>query len=184
MVRPYFISELLENLIMKNIILALALTLSIVMSPLAVAQKKGKEKVKEQVDILKIVQEKAKKEKKNIMILFSGLEWCGPCQKFDKEVVKNKVFKDYAKKKLVFVEIDVKKNKKVDIKIDGKKDAKISKLKADVLKELRETLAKKFKVSGVPTAVVLSADGTVLQKHVGAGITAKEFVEKISSKKN
>ena len=53
-----------------------------------------------------------------------------------------------------------------------------------MLKELRETLAKKFKVSGVPTAVVLSADGTVLQKHVGAGITAKEFVEKISSKKN
>ena len=94
------------------------------------------------------------------------------------------LFKDYAKKKLVFVEIDVKRNKKVDIKIDGKKDAKISKLKADMLKELRETLAKKFKVSGVPTAVVLSADGTVLQKHVGAGITAKEFVEKISSKKN
>lgn len=168
---------------MKNIILAFAFALSIVISPLAVAQKKGKEKQKEEVNVLEVVQAKAKKEKKKVMILFSGLEWCGPCKKFDKEVMKDRNFKAYAKKNLVVLELDLKRNKNVEIKVDGKKDAKISKLKADKIKEVREELSKKFKVKGVPTAVIIDEKATALITHTGSGISGKEFVEKIKIKK-
>lgn len=166
---------------MKNIIIILTLALGIFFSPLTVAQNKANENNKD--NILNVVQEKAKKDKKDIMILFSGLEWCGPCRMFDKNVVKKREFKKYAQKKLVFVEIDLKSNKKVEVKIDNKKDSKIAKMKAETLQEFRKELAQKYKVTGVPTAIILNAKGDVLHKHVGSGITAKEFVKKISTQK-
>ncbi len=166
---------------MKNIISIFVLALSILFSPFAIAQNNAKEK--NNVDILKIAQDKATKDKKNIMILFSGLQWCGPCKKFDKDVVKNKTFKNYAQKNLVFVEIDLKQNGNVEINIDKKKDSKISRLNMGKLKDFRKELAEKFQVKGVPTAIILNNKGDVLFKHVGSGINAKDFVKKISTKK-
>ena len=102
---------------------------------------------------------------------------------FHKDVVKNKTFKNYAQKNLVFVEIDLKQNGNVEINIDKKKDSKISRLNMGKLKDFRKELAEKFQVKGVPTAIILNNKGDVLFKHVGSGINAKDFVKKISTKK-
>ena len=50
--------------------------------------------------------EKAKTEKKMVLLDFTGSDWCGWCMKLDKEVFSKKEFKDYAKENLVLVELD------------------------------------------------------------------------------
>src|SRR5689334_3700623 len=48
----------------------------------------------------------AKKEKKLVLIDFTGSDWCGWCIKLRKEVFLNTEFSAYARSNLVLVEID------------------------------------------------------------------------------
>ena len=60
--------------------------------------------------------EKAKKtaikENKNIVILFTGSDWCRPCMALKKEVFPNKIFKEYAQQ-TVLVLADFPRRKKL-----------------------------------------------------------------------
>jgi thioredoxin-related protein len=60
--------------------------------------------------------EKAKTEAqashKQILLNFSGSDWCGPCIKLNREVFQNKTFSDYAEGKLVLVNADFPRQKK------------------------------------------------------------------------
>ncbi len=55
---------------------------------------------------LRIAKERARQEKKAILLNFTGSDWCGWCKKLDAEVFSQKEFKDYAAKHLVLVEVD------------------------------------------------------------------------------
>ncbi|WIO75058.1 thioredoxin family protein [Porticoccaceae bacterium LTM1] len=48
----------------------------------------------------------AKAEGKSIFMFFTGSDWCGWCIKLDEEVLSHDEFLDYAKEKLVLVELD------------------------------------------------------------------------------
>src|SRR5262245_55081600 len=48
----------------------------------------------------------AKTEKKMVLMDFTGSDWCPPCKKLAKDVFSQKEFADYAKDKLVLVELD------------------------------------------------------------------------------
>ncbi len=90
----------------------------------------------------------AKKEaaesKKDLLIDFTGSDWCGWCIKLNKEVFSQEPFKAGVKDKFVLVELDYPQDK--------------SKLSAETLKQ-NEELAKKYPVQGFPTILLTDSDG-------------------------
>jgi thioredoxin-related protein len=88
-------------------------------------------------------QEKAKTEKKLVMLDFTGSDWCGWCIKLHKEVFSTADFAEYAKDNLVLVEVDFPQKKK----------------QSAAQKKANEALQGKYKVEGYPTIIVLNAEG-------------------------
>ena len=115
-------------------------------------------------------QAKAKDEKKMVLVDFNGSDWCPPCKALRKDVLNSPEFVEYAKKNLVLVDVDFPRQKQIS---------------ADQ-KAANEKLAKKYKVDGFPTIILLSSDGKQLEKKVGyGGETTKEFIagiEKVKGK--
>jgi thioredoxin-related protein len=106
-------------------------------------------------------QAQAKKEKKLVLIDFTGSDWCPPCKALKKDVFSSKEFLDYAKDKFVLVEIDFPN----------------SKPQSAELKKANKALSEKYKIEGFPTVVVLDADGKELKKEVGySGEKPKEYI--------
>ena len=93
----------------------------------------------------------AKREHKNLLLDFTGSDWCGWCIKFKKEVLDSAEFQDYAAKNVVLVELDYP-HKKVQ---------------ADDLKKANAALKKQYDVHGFPTLVVLDKDGKEIGRQVG-----------------
>jgi thioredoxin-related protein len=92
--------------------------------------------------------EKAKQtaaaEKKDLLIDFTGSDWCGWCIKLRKEVFDLDAFKSAAPKNFVLVEIDFPQNK--------------SKLTKET-QEQNEKLQAKFGIQGFPSIVLADAEG-------------------------
>ncbi len=90
----------------------------------------------------------AKKEaaesKKDLLVDFTGSDWCGWCIKLNDEVFSHEPFKAGVKDKFVLVELDYPKDK--------------SKLSDATLKQ-NEELGKKYQVAGYPTILLCDADG-------------------------
>lgn len=113
-------------------------------------------------------QEKAKAEKKMVLIDFTGSDWCPPCKSLHGKVLTSPEFTKFAKDNLVLVEIDFPR----------------SKPQSDELKAANKELSKKFGVRGYPTVVVLDAEGKELFKKVGYGGTpAKDYVAELEKLK-
>ena len=88
-------------------------------------------------------QEKARTDRKLMLIDFTGSDWCGWCIKLDREVFSKREFKEYASKNLVLLEVDFPNRKKIP----------------PAMKAQNERLAMKYQVQGFPTIVVLNGDG-------------------------
>ncbi len=84
--------------------------------------------------------EKAKAEKKSVLVEFTGSDWCPPCIAMRKNVFSKKEFVEAASKDFILVELDFPK---------GDPD----------LKKRNEPLAKKYKIEGYPTVILLDSDG-------------------------
>lgn len=91
-------------------------------------------------------QAQAKAEGKLVLMDFTGSDFCSSCIRLHKEVFSTQEFAEYAKKRLVLVELDFPLKKK----------------QPDALKKANAALAKEFKVDGYPTLIVLGADGKKL----------------------
>lgn len=84
--------------------------------------------------------EKAKAEKKHVLVEFTGSDWCPPCIAMRKNVFSKKEFVDTASKKYILVEIDLPNGDKA-------------------LKEKNKPLAEKYKIDGFPTVILLTPEG-------------------------
>ena len=94
--------------------------------------------------------EQAAKEKKTVLVLFTGSDWCGWCKKLHKDTLDQAAFKKFADKKLVLVYMDMPRNQSAADK------AKV------------QALSRKLEAGGgVPCTVIVAADGTVKGKIVG-----------------
>jgi protein disulfide-isomerase len=93
----------------------------------------------------------AKEENKVIFINFTGSDWCGWCIKLEKEVFSKKEFQEFAKDKLVLMEVDFpdKKKQSAEMKAQNKK------------------LDKEFKIEGYPTLFLLDSEGKKLTDDIG-----------------
>jgi thioredoxin-related protein len=86
----------------------------------------------------------AAESKKDLLIDFTGSDWCGWCIKLNKEVFSQEPFKAGVKDKFVLVELDYPQNK--------------SKLSAETIKQ-NEELRKAYPVQGFPTILLADAGG-------------------------
>lgn len=96
-------------------------------------------------------QAQAKPENKNVLMDFTGSDWCPWCIKFKKEVLDTAEFQEYAAKNVVLVELDYP-NKKVQ---------------SAELKKANAALKRQYDIHGYPTLVVLNKDGKEIGRQVG-----------------
>ena len=112
----------------------------------------------------------AEKEKKDLLISFSGSDWCGWCIKLDKEVMEQPEFLEWAKKNVVLLKLDFPRN----IPQSG------------ALKQQNETLAQYYGVQGFPTVILARPDGQVIARtgyqHGGAAAYVKHLGELLKQK--
>jgi protein disulfide-isomerase len=99
----------------------------------------------------KKAQQEAKANHKFVLLDFTGSDWCGWCKKFDREVLSQPQFKDYARNNLVLVELDFPRAKQ----------------QSSELKRQNLELARQYEVVGFPTIVVLDSDGQKLWRYDG-----------------
>jgi uncharacterized protein YyaL (SSP411 family) len=90
--------------------------------------------------------EQAKKEKKLILLDFTGSDWCGWCIKLNHEIFSKPEWANYSKTNLVLVEVDFPRGKS----------------QSEQLKEANKALQEKYKIEGYPTLILIKPDGTVV----------------------
>jgi thioredoxin-related protein len=94
-------------------------------------------------------QKEAAESKKDLLIDFTGSDWCGWCIKLKEEVFSQDEFKAGVKDKFVLVELDYPRDK--------------SKLSEDTIKQ-NEELSEKYQVQGFPTILLADAEGRPFAK--------------------
>lgn len=103
---------------------------------------------------------KAKKENRQILMNFSGSDWCANCIRLEKAVFTTDAFLSYVKDKFVLLRLDFPQRSK-------------NKLSEEQTKH-NEALAEKFNSSGeFPLVIILSSSGSVIGKtgYVDGGAT-------------
>ena len=95
---------------------------------------------------------KAAAEGKNILIDFSGSDWCGWCVKMEKEIYSDKKFISEAKKKFVLLMIDNPQNKSILSPLAAKQNSE---------------LTSKYNVRGFPTTVIVRPSGEEVRRFGG-----------------
>jgi protein disulfide-isomerase len=114
-------------------------------------------------------QEKAKTEKKMVLVDFTGSDWCPPCKALHKNVLTSAEFESFAKDNLVLVEVDFPRNKP----------------QTPEQTKANKELAKKYKVEGYPTVIVFDSAGKQLSKKVGydQNVSASDYVAELKKLK-
>jgi len=91
--------------------------------------------------------EQARLEKKDLLVDFTGSDWCGWCIKLDDEVFSKPAFHDAATKEYVLVALDFPRDAAVKAKVPNPKR--------------NEELRDKHDIQGFPTIMLMTADGDV-----------------------
>ena len=103
---------------------------------------------------------KAAAENKPMMLFFTGSDWCGWCKKMDSEILETAGFAQTAGSKFVFVKLDF--------------PMRSGSVSADEAQQ-NATLKEKFGVTGFPTVVLLSSDGTFIAQTGYRSISGAEY---------
>jgi len=93
----------------------------------------------------------AAKEKKSVLIDFTGSDWCPYCIQMDKEVLDQPEFIEFAKSNLVLLKLDFPRRKKLPPQE----------------KEQNHKLGEQFEVEGYPTYILVDPTGKELKRQVG-----------------
>lgn len=107
----------------------------------------------------------AAENKRPILLVFSGSDWCIWCKRLDKEVFATEEFAEYAEKNIVFVYADFPRRKQL----------------SSELKKHNDELKKMYKISGYPTVYLLNADGSVILKTGYQRGGAKKYIKHLKS---
>ncbi len=92
----------------------------------------------------------AQEESKEILMIFSGSDWCKPCIQMKKNIISSEEFSNYAEKNLVLLEVDFPYRKKNRLSKEQQKH--------------NDALAEQFNPKGTfPLIVHLDAEGNVIQ---------------------
>ena len=116
-------------------------------------------------------QKQAKLAHKQILINFSGSDWCGPCIRLRKEILESESFEQYAATNLLLVRADFPRQKKNQLPKEQVK--------------LNEALAELYNKDGkFPFTVLVDENGKVLKSWDGfPQESAQAFVSEIDKLK-
>lgn len=103
---------------------------------------------------------KAEVENKNVLLLFTGSDWCGFCKKLEKEVLSRKEFQKIAPLKYVMVYFDFPSEKKI----------------SPEQMKIQKKWQRKFNISGYPTTIILNSKGEKVKSIEGYG-GVKNYLE-------
>lgn len=107
-------------------------------------------------------------ENKNIVLVFSGSDWCAPCIKLDKTVWQSEEFKKESETNWIIYKADFPKKK-------------ANQLRA-TLTESNKLLASRYNTSGnFPLVVLLDKNGTVLGIEGYKNYSAADYIKLIHS---
>jgi protein disulfide-isomerase len=90
--------------------------------------------------------QRAEQENKEILINFTGSDWCGWCKRLDREVFSTQTFADFAARELIL------------LKVDFPKYSQISREQ----QEANDRLARKYGVTGFPAIYLVDGRAKVL----------------------
>lgn len=90
----------------------------------------------------------AKEQDRRILLFFTGSDWCGWCMRLNKEILSTPEFARFAREKLVLVELDYPKQKP----------------QAAELMNQNANLARRFRITGFPTVIVLDPSGRAISR--------------------
>jgi len=99
---------------------------------------------------------KAKEEKKPVLIYFTGSDWCGLCKTLDNELFHTERFKVLSDTSLILLEVDIPRRKNI--------------LDADKMSE-NLYLKDKYKVKAFPTLMMVNHKGKKIAEKRGYVIT-------------
>lgn len=107
-------------------------------------------------------------EKKPIILVFQGSDWCAPCIKLNREIWSTDTFKKYADKNYVMLQADFPRKK-----INSLSEAQT---KANAV------LAEKYNKQGYfPFVVVLNSEGKVLGESSYKKVSPEKYIEELNS---
>lgn len=112
---------------------------------------------------------KAQNEHKNVLLFFSGSDWCAPCVKFKKFFVETEQFKNFSNEKLVVYNADFPRQKKNQL--------------AKSIADENGKLAEKYNSKGqFPMILLLNDKGEIIKKWEQLpSETLEQFIEKLKS---
>ena len=99
---------------------------------------------------------KSKKEKKPVLIYFTGSDWCGPCKVLDEKLFHTEKFKSLSDNDLVLLEVDIPRNQDI--------------LTQDKISE-NLYLQKKYKVKSFPALIFVNHKGRKISEKRGYVMT-------------
>ena len=110
----------------------------------------------------------ASEKDQNILLVFSGSDWCAPCIKLEKAIWHSQEFKDYSKDHIVLLKADFPRKKK-------------NKLTKDQQNE-NDQLAESYNSKGFfPLVVMLDKNGNVLGKTGYKNLPPDEYIDLLAS---
>ena len=108
----------------------------------------------------------ASQSKKPVLLIFSGSDWCLPCEKLNREIISDSVFKNFASQNLVLIEADF--------------PQKIKLSKEKIL--WNERLAEEFNPDGIfPYLLLLKADKSIISPLDYVHYDTVHFIEEIKN---
>ena len=108
----------------------------------------------------------ATEQDKNVVIVFSGSDWCAPCIKLDKNIWQSEAFKKEAAAKWVLVKANFPRKKANELPKEQT--------------EHNRKLAEKYNIEGsFPLVVVLDKNGKVLGKMGFKNVSPEEYIKMI-----
>lgn len=106
----------------------------------------------------------AMKQEKNILLVFSGSDWCAPCIKLDKNIWQSEEFKKYSDQNYILYKADFPKKKANQL--------------SDTLKNQNNELAEKYNQNGnYPLVVLLDKNGKVLGMTGYKNVSPNDYLE-------
>ena len=104
-----------------------------------------------QTDYEKVLK-KAKKEKKNVLVYFTGSDWCPPCKMLKRDLFETDAFKQLSSK-YVLLYVDIPRNKDI--------------ISPELYSQNKSLLPKYNKKGVFPLLAVLSENGVLLDDYSG-----------------
>lgn len=106
----------------------------------------------------------ASETQKPVLLVFAGSDWCAPCIRFEKQVLSEKSFLEFANDNLVILKADFPQRKKLPASEQKQNDA----------------LAEEYNPKGIfPKLVLLREDRSVLSALTYSNQTTVEFISQI-----